>query len=171
MPASRWRMADLSDGAPAIGAALDIRAARGADIPAIVVMLADDALGRTREDLSAAANRAYAEALERVEADPCNTIWVAELDGAVVGTLQTIVIHGLSHRGATRLEIEAVRVAARHRGRGIGEALIRFAVEEARRQGARIVQLSSHASRQDAHRFYERLGFSASHVGFKLALG
>lgn len=155
---------------PGAAAAVRIRPAGGADIPAIVVLLADDALGRTREDLSAAANRAYAEALERVEADPCNTIWVAELDSAVLGTMQTILIHGLAHRGATRLEIEAVRVSARHRGLGLGEALIRFAIAEAERHGARIVQLTSDAQRQDAHRFYERLGFTASHVGFKLAL-
>jgi GNAT superfamily N-acetyltransferase len=164
-------MAQLSEDAPAARAALRIRPARGADIPAIVVLLADDPLGRTREDLSAAANRAYAEALERVEADPCNTIWVAELNGAVLGTMQTILIHGLAHRGATRLEIEAVRVSARYRGLGIGEALIRFAIAEARRHGAGIVQLTSNAQRQDAHRFYQRLGFTASHVGFKLALG
>jgi GNAT superfamily N-acetyltransferase len=160
-------MAQLSEEAPT---ALRVRPARGEDIPAIVVLLADDPLGRGREDLSAAANRAYAEALERVEADPCNTIWVAEREGAVVGTVQTILIHGLAHRGATRLEIEAVRVASRHRGQGIGEALIGFAVEEARRHGARIVQLTSNAERPDAHRFYERLGFTASHVGFKLML-
>lgn len=165
-----WSMADLSEGAPAARGALQIRPARGADIPAIVVLLADDPLGRTREDLSAAANRAYAEALERVEADPCNTIWVAELDGVAVGTIQTILVHGLAHRGATRLEIEAVRVSSRHRGRGIGEALIHFAIGEARQHGATIVQLTSNASRQDAHRFYERLGFVASHVGFKLMI-
>jgi GNAT superfamily N-acetyltransferase len=155
---------------PGAAAAVRIRPAGGADIPAIVVLLADDALGRTREDLSAAANRAYAEALERIEADPCNTIWVAELDGAVLGTMQTILIHGLAHRGATRLEIEAVRVSARHRGLGIGEALMRFAIAEAERHGARIVQLTSDTQRRDAHRFYEQLGFTASHVGFKLAL-
>ena len=153
------------------GSEMRIRPGTGADIPAIVVLMADDELGRAREDVSAAANRLYAEAFERVEADPCNTIWVAEMDGHVVGTMQTIVIHTLSHRGATRLEIEAVRVAARHRSRGFGAAMIRFAVEEARRQGARLVQLTSNASRQDAHRFYERLGFTASHIGFKMVLG
>ncbi|HEX2257812.1 MAG TPA: GNAT family N-acetyltransferase [Afifellaceae bacterium] len=163
-------MADLSGMANAAASAVKIRPAAGTDIPAIVVLLADDALGRGREDLSAAANRAYAEALERVEADSCNVVWVAELDGMAVGTMQTILIHGLAHRGATRLEIEAVRVSSRRRGMGIGEALIRFAVEEARRQGAGIVQLTSDASRQEAHRFYERLGFTASHVGFKLRL-
>lgn len=166
MGGARLRMSAVAG----IAAAVRIRPAVGADIPAIVVLLADDALGRGREDLSAAANRAYAEAFEGVEADPCNTIWVAELDGAAVGTMQTILIHGLAHRGATRLEIEAVRVSARHRGRGIGEALIGFAIGEARRQGASIVQLTSNAGRQDAHRFYERRGFVASHVGFKLTL-
>lgn len=163
-------MSDLSGIAAPDVSALRIRPAAGADIPSIVVLMADDELGRAREDLSAAANRSYAEAFERAEADPCNTIWVAEIEGAVVGTMQTIIIHTLSHRGATRLEIETVRVSTRHRGHGIGAALIGFAIEEARRHGARIVQLTSNASRQDAHRFYERLGFTASHIGFKLAL-
>jgi GNAT superfamily N-acetyltransferase len=163
-------MVGPSHAAAAEPVAVGIRPAVGADIPAIVVLMADDVLGRTREDLSAAANRVYAAAFERVEADPCNIIWVAELSGVVVGTMQTVVIHTLSHRGATRLEIEAVRVSSRHRGKGIGEALMRFAIEEASRQEARMIQLTSNTSRTDAHRFYERLGFTASHVGFKLAL-
>jgi GNAT superfamily N-acetyltransferase len=88
----------------------------------------------------------------------------------VVGTLQLTTVPGLSHRGASRALIEAVRVHGDERGGGLGTRLIEWAVEEARRQGCRMVQLTSDATRLDAHRFYERLGFTASHVGFKRKL-
>jgi GNAT superfamily N-acetyltransferase len=159
-------MADLSQPAAAPDR-LTIRPATGADIAAIVVLMADDVLGRAREDVSPAAFRAYAEAFERVEAQPGNQVWVAERGGATVATMQTVLIPGLSHQGATRLEIEALIVGAPHRGQGIGAALVAFALEEARRNGARIVQLTSSAGRAEARRFYERMGFTATHTGFK----
>lgn len=147
---------------------LEIRAADADDVPAIVAMLADDPLGARREspdDLSP-----YLDALERLRRDPNQHLVVAVRDGRIVGTLQLTVIPGLSRRGATRSVIEAVRIHADERGSGLGTELIEWAVAESRRQDCRLVQLTSDVSRTDAHRFYERLGFEASHVGFKLPL-
>ncbi|MCL7379545.1 MULTISPECIES: GNAT family N-acetyltransferase [unclassified Streptomyces] len=147
---------------------LNIRSAAPDDIPAIVAMLADDPLGAQREspdDLTP-----YTEAYERLARDPNQHIVVAELDGRIVGTLQLTIIPGLSRRGATRSIIEAVRVHADARGSGLGTRFIEWAVDESRRQGCQLIQLTSDASRTDAHRFYERLGFTASHVGFKMSI-
>ncbi|MFJ7301762.1 GNAT family N-acetyltransferase [Streptomyces sp. NPDC099088] len=147
---------------------LEIRAALADDVPAIVAMLADDPLGARREspdDLTP-----YLDALKRLSADPNQHLVVAVRESLVVGTLQLTVIPGLSRKGATRSIIEAVRVHADERGSGLGTQLIEWAIDESRRQGCQLVQLTSDSSRTDAHRFYERLGFEASHVGFKLAL-
>ncbi|MER6467172.1 GNAT family N-acetyltransferase [Streptomyces collinus] len=147
---------------------LEIRRATAADVPVIVGMLADDPLGARREspdDLTP-----YLAALERLDADPNQHVVVAVREGRVVGTLQLTVVPGLSRKGATRSIIEGVRVHADERGSGLGTRLIEWAVEESRRQECQLVQLTSDSSRTDAHRFYERLGFTASHVGFKLPL-
>jgi GNAT superfamily N-acetyltransferase len=145
-----------------------IRPATRDDVPAVVAMLADDPLGAAREDPGDLAT--YDAAYDRVAADPAQHLVVAERDGTVVGTLQLSVIPGLSRRGATRSVIEGVRVARGERGSGLGTELVTWAVEESRRLGCTLVQLTSDASRVDARRFYERLGFVASHVGFKLPL-
>lgn len=147
---------------------LTIRPATREDVAAVVAMLADDPLGAARED--PADMGVYEAAYDRVVADPAQHLVVAERAGAVVGTLQLSVIPGLSRRGATRTIIEGVRVAGAERGSGLGTELVTWAVEESRRLGATLVQLTSDASRTDARRFYERLGFVASHVGFKLQL-
>jgi GNAT superfamily N-acetyltransferase len=144
-----------------------IRRARASDVEEIVAMLADDPLGATRERPG---DPRYAEAFAELDADPRQLLAVAEAGGAVVGTLQLTFIPGLSRVGATRAQIEAVRVRADQRGAGLGQRLIEWAVGEARRRGCVLVQLTSDASRADAHRFYERLGFRASHVGMKLVL-
>ncbi|AKZ56787.1 Transcriptional regulator [Streptomyces ambofaciens ATCC 23877] len=147
---------------------LEIRPTTEDDIPAVVAMLADDPLGAQREspdDLSP-----YLAAFERLSTDPNQHLVVAVRDGHVVGTLQLTIVPGLSRRGATRSIVEGVRVHADERGSGLGTQLIEWAVEESRRQGCQLVQLTSDRSRVDAHRFYERLGFSASHTGFKLPL-
>ncbi|CAM5444461.1 GNAT family N-acetyltransferase [Streptomyces griseorubiginosus] len=147
---------------------LDIRPATADDVPAIVAMLADDPLGAEREspgDLTP-----YLAALERLTSDPNQHLVVATREDRVVGTLQLTVVPGLSRRGATRSIIEGVRVHADERGSGLGTLLIEWAIEESRRHDCRLVQLTSDNTRTDAHRFYERLGFTASHVGFKLAL-
>jgi GNAT superfamily N-acetyltransferase len=147
---------------------LEIRPATADDVSAIVAMLADDPLGAQREspdDLTP-----YLSALQRLASDPNQHLVVAAREGRVVGTLQLSVIPGLSRRGATRSIIEAVRIHADERGSGLGTRLIEWAIDESRRQGCQLVQLTSDNSRTDAHRFYERLGFTASHVGFKLPL-
>ncbi|WP_352244315.1 GNAT family N-acetyltransferase [Microtetraspora sp. NBRC 13810] len=131
-------------------------------------MLADDMLGAARETPGDLAP--YEAAFERLRADPAQSLVVAEREGQVVGTLQLTVIPGLSRQGATRSLVEGVRVHTAERGGGLGSRLIEWAVEESRRRGCALVQLTTDASRVDAHRFYERLGFTASHVGFKLQL-
>ncbi|ANJ08417.1 GNAT family N-acetyltransferase [Streptomyces parvulus] len=147
---------------------LEIRRTTAADVPAVVAMLADDPLGAERESPDDLAP--YVAALERLDADPNQHVVVAVRDGRVVGTLQLTIVPGLSRRGATRSIIEGVRIHADERGGGLGTQLIEWAVDESRRQGCHLVQLTSDKSRTDAHRFYERLGFSASHTGFKLQL-
>ncbi|GGX82099.1 GNAT family acetyltransferase [Streptomyces minutiscleroticus] len=147
---------------------LEIRPAVAGDVPAVVAMLADDPLGAQREspdDLSP-----YYAALERLSGDPNQRLVVAVREGRVIGTLQLTIVPGLSRRGAVRSIIEAVRVHADERGSGLGTRLVEWAVDTSRREGCRLVQLTSDATRTDAHRFYERLGFTASHVGFKLQL-
>ncbi|KAE8764951.1 GNAT family N-acetyltransferase [Georgenia thermotolerans] len=145
-----------------------LRRARAADLPALVRLLADDQLGATRDggDLEP-----YRRAFAAIDADPAQLLVVAEADGAVVGTLQLTVIPGLARRGALRAQVEAVRVSAARRGRGLGRAMIGWVIEEARRRGCALVQLTTDKRRTDAHRFYERLGFAASHEGMKLLLG
>ncbi|WP_042400453.1 GNAT family N-acetyltransferase [Streptacidiphilus carbonis] len=138
------------------------------DVPAIVALLAADSLGAGRETPDDLAP--YLAAFDRLAADPNQHLLVAERQGEVVGTLQLTVIPGLSRAGATRTVVEAVRVRSTERGLGLGTLLMEHAIEESRRLGASLVQLTSDSSRVDAHRFYERLGFTGSHVGFKLAL-
>jgi GNAT superfamily N-acetyltransferase len=152
-------------------AAVTLRTATAEDLPAVVAMLADDPLGARREtpgDLTP-----YRHAFARLDADPNQHLVVAERtseSGAreVIGTLQLSCLPGLSRRGATRAQIEAVRVHAAARGTGLGTRLLEWAVSTARSRGCLLVQLTSDATREDAHRFYERLGFTPSHVGFKL---
>lgn len=134
----------------------------------IVGMLADDPLGAQREspdDLTP-----YLTALDRLASDPNQYLVVAVREGRVVGTLQLTVVPGLSRKGATRSIIEGVRVHATERGSGLGTQLIKWAIATSRQENCQLVQLTSDATRTDAHRFYERLGFTPSHLGFKLQL-
>lgn len=147
-----------------------MRVAEERDVAAIVALLADDELGAAREtpgDLGP-----YLEAYRRIMDRPGELLVVAvdDADGEVVGTMQLTFLPGLSHRGATRCQIEAVRVASTRRGGGLGGDMIAWAIQTARDRGCRMVQLTSSNTRLGAHRFYERLGFQASHVGFKLQL-
>jgi GNAT superfamily N-acetyltransferase len=147
---------------------LEIRPAVPDDVPAIVAMLADDPLGAQREspdDLSP-----YLAALERLSNDPNQYLVVAVREGRVVGTLQLTIIPGLSRKGATRSIIEGVRIHADERGSGLGTRFIEWAIDRSRSEGCQLVQLTSDVSRTDARRFYERIGFTASHVGLKLQL-
>ena len=150
--------------------ALLIRDAIEEDIAVIVAMLADDDKGRLREDGSDRLDPGYAAAFAAIDADPNQRLLVAEREGAVVGTFQLTFIAGLSHRGAWRGQIEAVRIARDLRSQGLGQEMIGWAVERCRERGCRMVQLTTHKSRDRAHAFYERLGFEPSHVGMKLHL-
>ncbi|RJQ72198.1 GNAT family N-acetyltransferase [Pseudonocardiaceae bacterium YIM PH 21723] len=143
------------------------RAATGDDIPAIIALLADDELGAARESSDPAR---YLDAFQAISEDPNQYLAVADDGGRVVGTVQLTFIPGLSHRGAWRGQIEAVRVHSGHRGTGLGSRMIGWAIEECRTRGCRLVQLTSDITRVDAHRFYEKLGFTPSHTGFKLKL-
>ena len=143
------------------------RRAVASDIEAIVALLADDVLGAAREKPG---DPAYAAAFAAVEADPNQLLAVVERDGRVVGCLQLTFMPGLSHRGAWRGQIESVRIAASERGGGLGRRVFGWAIAECRARGCRMVQLTTDKSRTDARRFYESLGFVASHEGMKLAL-
>ena len=145
-----------------------LRRATADDVRSVVGLIADDQLGATRDDPRDLT--AYLRAFAAIDADPAQLLVVLDDGGRVVGTMQLSFIPGLSRGGATRGQVEAVRVAASHRGRRLGEQLIRWAVDESARRGCALVQLTTDKSRADAHRFYERLGFTASHEGFKMSL-
>lgn len=151
-------------------AALTFRDATLHDVPFIVSMLADDPLGKTREDSSLPLNQGYIAAFEAVAASP-NQRLIVVLDGTtVIGTIQLSFLPGLSNKGAWRGQLESVRVASAYRSKGIGAIMISWAVEQCRERGCKSVQLTTNKTRKDAHRFYVRLGFSQSHEGYKLAL-
>lgn len=149
---------------------LQYRPAEPDDLPALVALLTDDILGRERERLDAAATAQYQAAFRAIQAQPGNQILLGILGGEIVAMLQLTFIPGLSHRGATRAQVESVRVRRSFRGRGIGQSLFRQAIELSRQTGCRLVQLTTDQRRPDALRFYERLGFEATHFGMKLAI-
>ncbi len=149
---------------------LMIRVATKGDVPAIVRMLADDHLGSTRESSTDPLPASYYDAFAAIEADPHNTIIVASLDDVVVGALQLTFTPSLSYRGGWRATVESVRTTAVLRGQGIGAALMQHAIGLARERGCVLMQLSTHQSRTDAQRFYQRLGFRGEHLGMKLRL-
>jgi GNAT superfamily N-acetyltransferase len=147
------------------------RRARHEDVPAIVRLLADDPLGAARETAGAGElPEAYWRAFEAIDADARLLLVVAELDGRVVGTLQLSFIPSLTYRGGERAQIEAVRIEVGSRARGHGRAMVLWAIEQARARGCRLIQLTTDQRRPDALRFYESLGFRASHTGMKLPL-
>ncbi|MEO3429247.1 GNAT family N-acetyltransferase [Pelagibius sp. CAU 1746] len=143
----------------------EIRRATAEDVPAIVDFLADDELGKTRE---APGDPCYAETFAAIAADPNQFLAVVDDGGAVVGCLQLTFIPGLSLKAMWRGQIESVRIASSRRGQGLGHVMIDWAVAECRRRGCGLVQLTMNKSRTDSHRFYESLGFEATHEGFKL---
>ena len=147
-----------------------VRVATRDDVPAIVRLLADDALGAQRELLEDPVASVYLQAFDEMAAQLGNDLLVAVLDDKVIGCLQLTIISGLSRRGARRAQIEGVRVSSNHRGEKIGEQLVREAIARGRAAGCGLVQLTSDVSRLDARRFYERFGFKATHIGMKLTL-
>lgn len=138
------------------------------DVPAIVALLADDTLGQAREHPGT--DPRYAEAFEAIDADRNQILVVAWAGNRIAATAQLTFIPGLSRGGALRAQVEAVRVASTHRGAGLGEAFFQWLISYATERGAVMMQLTSDRSRTDAVRFYERLGFTASHIGMKLPL-
>ena len=150
-----------------------VRRARPADLPALMALLADDPISAARGDRADAADEAtYDAALRSVLDAPLNDLLVVDdAGGVLVGTLQLTLIPGMARQGATRLLVEAVRVSSSQRSGGIGSAVMRWVMDVAApATGATLVQLTSDAARVDAHRFYTRLGFVDSHIGFKYAL-
>lgn len=154
----------MSEGSP-----ITVRRARREDVEAIVRMLADDALGGPRERVEAPLPDDYFRAFARLADNPHIMLMVAESEaGDVIGCLQLCILPGLSSQGASRGLIEDVRVAGHLRSRGIGEQLVRWALDEARRHGCKLVELLTHHTRTDAQRFYARLGFAATHAGMTI---
>lgn len=148
---------------------LTVRRAQRVDLPRLLELLADDELGKNREGVGSD-DPAYIRAFDAIDRDPNQSLLLAELDGRVVGMLQVTFIPGLSRRGAWRANIEALRVDSSVRRRGIGGWLLSRALDNARKRGCRLAQLTSDRRRSEAHRFYERLGFTDSHIGYKLPL-
>jgi GNAT superfamily N-acetyltransferase len=149
---------------------LVFRRAIETDIPAIVAMLADDILGASRETTDPDSQSKYLSAFRAIDTDANQFLLVVEVGAQIVGTLQLTFIAGLSRGGQKRGLIEAVRVARDRRGEKIGEAMIAWSLEKCRQEGCGIVQLTTDKSRKEAHRFYDRLGFEPSHIGYKMML-
>lgn len=148
----------------------EYRDAVESDLPGIVMLLADDPLGSTREDPSVPLGVGYLDAFRSIGSMPGQRLVVAVDDGRLIGTMQLVVIPGLSSRGSRHGQIEAVRIVSDRRGGGDGSAFVRWAVAELRSAGCATVQLLSHSSRSDAHRFWIRQGFQATHRGFKMTI-
>ena len=149
---------------------LSFRTAQQTDLPELVALLADDMLGVNREDTSTPLNDRYLAAFRHIERDENNELIVVHCESELAGMLQLTFVPHLTHTGSWRCSIEGVRIARAFRGVGIGARLIEWAVERARERGCKIVQLTSDKQRPDAIRFYESVGFRATHEGFKLAL-
>ncbi len=149
---------------------VQFRTAERQDLPAIVKMLADDPLGSKRETYSLPLSGSYESAFSAIELDPNNELIVAVLDKAIVGVLQVTFIPYLTYQGGWRALIEGVRVSSTHRGRGIGHLLFEHAIQRAKERDCIMVQLTTDKSRPEAFRFYEDLGFIATHEGLKLML-
>jgi len=150
---------------------ITMRRARREDVAAVVALLADDSRSGEGELVSDPPAAAYFDAFARLDAEPRSLLAVAEGDdGAVLGTLQLTFVPGLSNRGGELALLSAVRIAASQRGQGLGGQMMAWALDEARQRGCGIIELLTHASRTEAQRFYERLGFARSHVGMRLRL-
>ena len=149
---------------------LVFRKALLADIPDLVSMLSDDELGALREDSSRPLNQKYLQAFSEIDSDANNELTVVESDGEVVGMLQLTFIPYLTYIGSWRCLVEGVRIHSDHRGQGLGAKFLQWAIERARERDCGIVQLTSDKKRPSALRFYESLGFEATHEGFKLRL-
>jgi GNAT superfamily N-acetyltransferase len=146
------------------------RVAAYADVSSIIRLLADDELGSLREKFENPIPKSYYSAFELIDKDPNHDLIVAELDGEVIGTLHIMFLSSLSFQGGLRAQVESVRVDTHHQNQGIGSEMMKWAIQRAKDRHAHIIQLTTHKSRADAHRFYERLGFKGTHLGMKLSL-
>jgi len=150
---------------------LIIRRAKQKDVPAIVELIANDELGRLRENFKTPLPEQYLNAFDKVNADQNQELMVRLNEtGDVIGTLQLSFIQYLTYQGGIRAQIEAVRVHENYRNKGIGQELIKWAIDRAEERGAHVVQLTTDKKRDTAVKFYEKLGFIASHKGMKLHL-
>ncbi|HWK47831.1 MAG TPA: GNAT family N-acetyltransferase [Stellaceae bacterium] len=140
------------------------------DLPEIIALLADDPLGASREDPSLPLAPSYHAAFRAIAVSPYQRLIVATEGGKIVGTMQLLLIPAVSRGGSWRGQIEAMRIASNQRGRGLGEAFVRWALDECRSAGCLSVQLTSDNARAAAHRFWNRIGFSPTHTGFKIGL-
>lgn len=148
---------------------MKFRKALKEDVPFIVQLMADDELGKLREDFKDPLPQQYYLAFSNIDNDPNQELTVIENDeGEIIGTLQLSFIQYLTYQGGIRAQIEAVRIRSDQRGQGIGEQLFRWAIDRAKEKGAHLLQLTTDKKRPDAIRFYENLGFKASHEGMKL---
>ena len=147
-----------------------IRRAERADLERVVQLLADDPLGTKRERYELPLPQAYLAAFDALAADANNELVVACSDGEVIGVLQITFIPGLTYQGGWRAQIEGVRIAVGNRSSGLGRAMVEHAVRRARERRCRLVQLTTDKTRPEAKRFYESLGFVATHEGMKLQL-
>lgn len=147
-----------------------IRKAEEKDLISIVKLLADDQLGSVREDASAPLADFYLDAFNRMEEQKGNDLFVVDQHNNVIGCMQLTLIAGVSRKGMTRCQIEGVRISADHRSSGIGQKMMDFALQYAKDNACGLIQLTTDKSREDAHRFYEKLGYKASHIGMKLDL-
>jgi ribosomal protein S18 acetylase RimI-like enzyme len=149
---------------------MEIRSATRSDLEEIVRLLIDDELGINREHFELPLPQAYLDAFSEIEGQSGNSIIVAVDNKRVIGCIQLTIIPGLARLGMKRAQIEGVRVNNQYRGKGVGETLIRYAIESAKALDCGLVQLTTDKQRKDAHRFYERLGFVSTHEGMKLLL-
>ncbi|SCB15945.1 GNAT family N-acetyltransferase [Rhizobium hainanense] len=147
-----------------------IREAKESDLPSLIGLFAADTMGGHGDTNDPSAHDDYLRAFRAITASSDQTLYAAELGGEIVGTFQTIVVTSLHGRGSSAMIIESVQTRGDMRGQGIGAAMINFCIDEAKGRGMKMVQLTSNAVRKDAHRFYERLGFKPTHLGFKMAL-
>jgi GNAT superfamily N-acetyltransferase len=149
---------------------VSFRLATAADLPALLRLLVDDAVAQARGGYTAEVTPGVRQAFDEIEGDPNNELWLGERDGEIVAMLQLTLIPGLSRGGVKRALVEAVRVRADLRGQRIGEALMRHIEQRAKAAGCGLIQLTTDKQRLAAHRFYERLGYAASHLGMKKTL-
>jgi N-acetylglutamate synthase-like GNAT family acetyltransferase len=140
------------------------------DLQAIINLLTEDELGKTREQLSKEVEVCYIDAFRKIDADPNQFLMIAIMDNKIVGTCHLSIMPSLTFKGRTRMQIEAVRIAKEHRGQTLGKQMINAAIEYGKTKGASLIQLATNKKRHRAKQFYEQLGFTASHEGMKLHL-